>query len=261
MTPEPEAGIVRGVSRARWLSLMLAVVAGCQRRGPAPEHDAAAPTGPLPVVRSLLDLEAADHKRAVVVGLYSIEPVRPQTKGARRVAIVLADGTHVRPAGKAIAGELAHWNKLVRVTGVVTKMPPSPANGLAVQTAGGPHVQIESIALAEGETPAPVPSGIPTPTLVSKDTQFDGRDGRWVAVSGKVDALLTTTAPFGTATLALADGTFVDVEGVLESEWAAQKGAVVTVVGRVFRGGPRIALHGAGPPCPGVVPRCALDDP
>lgn len=250
--------------RTAWLALLVAsCLAGCQRRGAAPATESEdAPQGAsLPVVRGLLDLEGADHKRAVVVGLYSIEPVRPHTKGGRRVAIVLADGTHVRPAGKAIPGELAYWNKQVKVTGVVTKTPPTQGNGLAVQTSGGPHVQVESIVLADGEPPVPVPSAVPTPSLVTKDTQFDGRDGRWVAVSGKVDGLVATTAPFGTATLLLADGSRVDVEGVVEAEWAPHKDAEVTVVGRVFRGGPRIALHGAGPPCAGVVPRCALDDP
>ncbi len=248
----------------RYLLLLALALVACGRNGEAigsvKESSDAAPPASLPIVRTLLDIEAADHKRAVVYGLYSIEPVRPHQKGGRRTAIVLSDGTFLHRAVGVVQDELPFFNKLVKVTGLVTKT----ASGPHAQGFGGPRVQVEKIELAGGESPIePAPKVVPAPPLLTSLSTLSGQEGRWVAVNATVDSVLVTTSPYGAALLKLSDGGLVDVDGVLESEWKPLVGTSITVLARVVRdttAAGRLSLHGAGPPCAGVVPRCGLDD-
>lgn len=247
----------------RWLLLL--ALAACGRKGEAigsvKESKDSAPPASLPVVRTLLDIEAADGKRAVVYGLYGVEPIHPHQKGGRRTSIVLSDGAFLHRGFGVIPSELGFVNKLVKVTGVVTKT----AHGPQVQTVGGPRVQVETIDLAPGEVAiSPAPTVLPAPPLLTTLPPISTQEGRWVAVNATVDSVLVTTSPWGAAILKLSDGGLIDVDGVLESEWKPLVGTSITVIARVFKdsgAAGRLSLHGAGPPCVGAVPRCGLDDP
>jgi hypothetical protein len=250
------------------LLLTIALVS-CAKRdvheiAPVSEVKEAGPKESLPSVRSAADIATFDHKRVNLFGTYDVEPVHPHKKGGRMTTIVLSDGTHVYRSYGWVKAETAFVNKKVRVTGVVTKGAPDPM----LQSVGGPHVVPESIELAEGESPAnPAPSALPTPPMVSTFTGFAPHVGRWVAVSGTVDSVLTTAGGWGVALLKLSDGGLVDVDAIYVSEWKPLLGKTATTIGRAhFEGtdaaiGMRVTLYGAGPPCPGVEARCGMDLP
>ncbi|MBK7401032.1 MAG: hypothetical protein IPJ34_33455 [Myxococcales bacterium] len=245
--------------------VLFVVLSACSRKGDeigsVKESKDAAPPASLPIVRTILDIEAADRKRAVVYGLYSVEPIQPHQKGGRRTSIVLSDGVFLHRGFGVIPSELGFVNKLVKVTGVVMKTAPDPH----VQTVGGPRVQVETIELAPGETAVtPAPTVVPAPPMLTTLPPLSTQEGRWVAVNATVDSVLVTTSPWGAAILKLSDGGLIDVDGVLESEWKPLVGTSITVIARVFKdsgAAGRLSLHGAGPPCAGAVPRCGLDDP
>ncbi|MGZ3422953.1 MAG: hypothetical protein ACXVEF_38965 [Polyangiales bacterium] len=254
----------------RWLWLASLIAISCARRDEtkiAPVHETkeAGTLEELPLVRSKADVETFDHKRAIVLGTYQVEPVAPHhKKGGRMTTIVLSDGTLVSRAYGWVKAETAFVNKRVRVTGVVTKGAPDPM----LQSVGGPHVQPEKIELAEGESPAiPAPTKLPTPPMVSSMPGFAPHVDRWVAVTATVDSVLSTAGSWGAVILKLSDGGLVDADAIQTSEWKPLVGKTITTIGRVhFEGsdaamGMRVSLFGAGPPCPGVEPRCGMDAP
>jgi len=245
----------------------LAFLCGCARQDDAkiaPVHEItdAAPPERLPEVRTKTDIDANDHKRVVMLGTYDVEPVRLHKKGGRMTTIVLADGTHVYRAYGPVKSELAFVSHKVRVTGIITKGPPDPM----MQSVGGPHVDLESLRLEDGET-LNVPAQIPTPPLVTTMAGFARYEGRWVAVNAKLDAVLSSAGPWGSAIVMLSDGSLVDADSILTVEWTPLVSKEITTIGRVdFEGtdaaiGMRVSLLGAGAPCPGYVPRCRMDEP
>lgn len=251
----------------RPLLLMTIALASCARRdvheiAPVSEVKDAGATETLPSVRTAAELATFDHKRVSLFGTYDVEPVHAHKKGGRMTTVLLSDGTHVYRSYRWVKAETAFVGKKVKVTGVVTKGPPDPS----LQAILGPHVVPERIELAEGEAPTiPAPSALPTPAMVSTLPGFAPHVGRWVAVNGTVDSVLSTAGGWGVAILKLSDGGLIDVDGIYESEWKPLLGKTATTIGRAhFEGsdaaiGMRVTLRGAGPPCPGVEARCGMD--
>jgi hypothetical protein len=197
----------------------------------------------------------------VVVGWYDVEPVNAHKKGNHMTAIVLADGTFVWRAYGAVKSELGYASRKVRVTGVVTKGPPDPF----VQAVSGPHVKLENITLENGEL-APPANALPTPPMVTTMPGFASHAGRWVAVNGVVEALVRGAgAVWADAQVRLSDGGLVVLHDVYFLEWEPFKGKLASAIGRAgFEAadaafGMTVELHGVGPPCPGVEPRCGMD--
>lgn len=215
----------------------------------------------LPSVRTKADLARYDRRRVVVDGWYEIVPI-PGGKKAQPAHVVLIDGTRVIRSYRPIVDELGYANRRVRVTGTVTIGPPDSR----LQAMMGPHVQVEQLELAAGETPiTPAPSEIPTPPMVTSLPGFAPHLDRWVAVSGTLEALTPRAdPPWADARIRLADGGAALVAYVVEAGWSPLVGKTMTTIGRVSVIGGDAALGldvrivAAGAPCPGLAPRCSM---
>lgn len=246
------------------LLIVIVVVVGCAgcRRGPATiaatdgevRESAVVEAPALPRVRTLYDIAAHHGKRVTVEGVYEVDPLAPgKHKGANLVWIVLGDGTRVSRAYGAIASELGFVGHRVEVTGTITSGPPDPT----VQALLAPHITVEHVALAQGETRDEVTT-IPAPPMVSASPPLGARVDRWVQVVGTLTAVATD------ATLTLADGGIVHVEGVDAAKWSPLVSKTVTVNGRLAmeKGtgafGLDLVIRGQTAICAGVVARCGM---
>lgn len=212
--------------------------------------------GELPRVRVLADIAEHHGKRVVVEGLYEIDPIR-RGKGGNKVWLVLADGARISRAYDALKSELAYGNRRVLATGKLTSGPPDTH----VQAMMAPHLALETLALAPSEPPLESDVvDIPAPPIASASPQLAPRIDRWVQV---VATLSTLTGD--TATLKLADGATLRVEGVHVPTWSSHIGKSVTVIGRLAvekaaAGAFALSLVMRGPTeiCAGAVTRCGM---
>jgi len=215
--------------------------------------------GELPRVRVLGDIAEHHGKRAVVEGLYEVEPIA-RGKGGNRVWIVLVDGTRISRAYDAVVSELAYANRKVLATGVITSGPPD-THIQAAASESAPHLAVEKLALAFGESPLTEVAEVPTPPVASTTTALAREIDRWV----QIVATLTAIGADDTATLKLADSATVRVEHVHVATWSPHVGKLVTVTGRLAMekgaaGAFALDLVVRGPTaiCPGLVSRCGM---
>ncbi len=238
--------------------VLLAILSGCTRRE-APivrvheDMDSKSPPEELPRVRVKADLAKYDGMRAVVEGIFEVDPV-VQGKKAQLASIVLSDGTRVVRSYSPIQADLPLIGRHVMATGVVTKGPPDPM----AQAVMAPHVKVESLVLAPGETPiTPAPSVVPTPPMASSSAALVPHADRWVVVVGDVDKVgPSASAPMSEATLRLSDGSLLLLPFVREKDFAPHLGKQVTVIGLHDKSK---GLIGVQQVCAGVVPRCGMD--
>lgn len=245
---------------------------GCGRREPPAAvavtgevHDAAAEVGidTLPRVRVLADIATHSGKRVVVEGLYDVDRLG-KSKGGHLTWIVLADGTRISRSYGWNKDEMIFVERQVRATGVITAGPPDGH----VQALMAPHLRVDSIELAPGQT-AGKPDELPAPPLASASPAVVPRVDRWVGLVGTVDRLDPPTHGFAgrkDAVVKLSDGTLVRVEDAVEASYAPHLGKAVTVIGRLAmeKGAPGpyaidLVIHGKNQVCPGVEPRCGMD--
>lgn len=208
----------------------------------------------LPRVRTLYDIAAHHGKRVTVEGFYEVDPLGPaKHKGANLVWIVLGDGTRVSRAYGVVVAELGFVGHRVEVTGTITSGPPDPR----MQALLAPHITVEHVALAHGEMREDATT-IPAPPMVSASPPLGARVDRWVQVVGTLTAVATD------ATLTLADGGVVRVEGVDAVKWLPLVSKTVTVNGRLAmeKGsgafGLELVIRGETAICAGVVSRCGM---
>lgn len=97
------------------------------------------------------------------------------------------------------------------------------------------HLRVESMELADGETPIePVPDRLPAPPLLEDSQRFAERDGLWTQVTG----ILEQPEPVGVGSaysgrLRLEDDATLSVGGFGEEEARRHEGQRVTVIGRL----------------------------
>jgi len=217
----------------------------------------------LPRVRVLADIAAHGGQRVIVEGFYEVDRLG-KGKGGYLTWIVLADGTRISRSYGARKEEMGFVERQVRVTGVLTAGPPDPM----MQSLMAPHIRVEKIELAPGQTLGP-DTEIPVPPMASSSPALGARVERWVQIVGTIERLDPSTHSFAgrvDAILKLGDGTLVRVEDAVEKSYAPLRGKQVTVIGRLSmeKGTPGpyaidLVVRGKNAVCPGVAPRCDMD--
>ena len=171
--------------------------------------------------------------RVVVEARYLVEPA-PGGKRLQAGLLRLDSGEEWILSYRPAQDMLPFFEKRVVVEG--RTYTPSPN----VQHVMGTHFELESIALAPGESPHdPTPQTLPVPPLVSSLAALVARRWRWVHVQGILTALTPepSSARWGSAVLQLDSGEQLELQGLrLSDEVRALQGQAVTAMGRVVAG-------------------------
>jgi hypothetical protein len=178
-------------------------------------------------------------------------------------AMLYLDSGRVLVAGyRPIPRYFQFVDKRVRVTG--RHYTPSPD----VQHVSGDHFSIEKMQLAEGETPYdPKPTALPTPPTVTRGSELEPRNRRWVQLFAVLDAGRREKDDYWCdVVLKLSDGVLVSGSVYylsFDNRWRPLMGQKVTVIGRVKmegeQGQRRFSLEGPLSVCRGKVPRCGME--
>jgi len=192
---------------------------------------------------------------------YVVSPVAGG-KDLQAAYLLRDDGESWIRSYRPVAEELRFADKRVVVRGRPY------VNSPYVQSVGGTHFELESIALAPGETPwEPEPTRIPSPPWVADQGALAAREHLWAQVVGALESLKEPHPDrpwWGQGTLRLADRTAVLLRAIPWEEGApAVVGAEVTALGRVVapeEPGAPWSLEGPLRLCAGRVERCLVDD-
>jgi hypothetical protein len=215
----------------------------------------------LPVVRSMADVRKFEGQTARIEGRYEVAPIAG-SKRLQPVVIVLSDGEQLIRAYRPRPSEFHLLDCRVVVVGKAYTDANQDPN---VQQVMAPHVEVDKIALAEGEQPiSPHPKELPTPPLIKDRKGFEARDGRWL----RLEATLKSVVPmkdesyWSVASLVLPDGSKVQKNYTPASRWEKYTGKQVTVISRALvkkvAGKTQLWLSGMAEICPGKVERCGM---
>ncbi len=200
--------------------------------------------------------------RETFTARYVVDPLRGG-KDLQAVMLLRDDGEAWLRAYRPIPDEYRFIDRLVVVTG--RPYWPSPH----VQAVGGTHVDVEKIDLAPGEAPHPGPYDLmPAPPEAADLPSLAKRAKLWVRAVGRLAEVTPGKERYdpSTAVLELADGHRVAVLAISPGDveaWKALAGQPVTITGRVkpAEKPEALALWGRVAACPGVAPRCGMEDP
>lgn len=169
---------------------------------------------------------------------YRIEP----TAGGKKLQTVLLvgeDGRLYVRAYRPMPSEYQYADKRVVVAGRPY------VNSPYVQSVGGLHFEVQSMALAEGEVARdPIPTQIPAPPLARTADVAAAEDGWYAICVGSAADGRFTFVDGGSMGIEKAMGNLPDLTG-----------ADITMLAAVHGGSLR-PMH----VCEGVVPRCGIDD-
>ncbi len=194
--------------------------------------------------------------------LYVVAPVAGG-KRLQAASLRFDDGEVWIRSYRPVADELQFADKRVVVTGRPY------TNSPYVQSVAGTHFELESIALAPGETPYdPPPTRIPAPPFVEDRASLEARVGLWAHCVGTLTALVPPDddSPWwGRGVLTLGDGSAVSIDGIAwgDSPPTVEQGTDVTALALVLapdEPGGTPSLGGNLKLCPGRVERCLMDD-
>lgn len=184
------------------------------------------------------------------VGTFQQDPV-PGGKRLQAGSLVWDDGEVWIVSYRPIEKYFQFIDKRVHVRGRPYE------NSPLVQSVMATHFEIESIELAEGETPYdPVPTRIPAPPHVRDRAAFDARRGGWAQVVGTLSQLQPELQ------VTMADSTVVTIpsSSYRASAWQQNEGKTVTVTGRVAPLSEGEVVLWSRKVCAGEVERCGMTD-
>ena len=188
--------------------------------------------------------------------LYVVAPFKGG-KDLQAVQLILDDGSHWIRSYRPLESELQFIDKRVVVVGRTY------TNSPYVQSVGGTHFEVETIALAPGEAAwDPVPTELPAPPQVRTLAELEARHPMWVHAIGTLSAA-TDEGHGHAAVLTLDEG--AEVPFMLfaptsfeerDQDPQAWIGRRVTVLARVYRDeGLKL---GHGKVCEGEVAACQM---
>ncbi len=194
--------------------------------------------------------------------LYVVAPVAGG-KRLQAASLHFDDGEAWIRSYRPVAAELQYAEKRVVVTGRPY------TNSPYVQSVAGTHFELDTIALAPGETPYdPIPTRIPAPPFVEDRAALEARVGLWAHCLGTLTSL---EAPgddspwWGRGVLTLTDGSAVVLDGIPWGESApdVEQGDQVTALALVLAADQPDGIPSLGGNlrlCTGRVERCLMDD-
>jgi hypothetical protein len=190
------------------IALIVAVLAGCA--SPTPPDERSAAVDGEPEAESETTQEATDMKErhTTLTGVLTIDPI---SMGKRFQGTWLRTGdTDYVITYRARARYLPFQGKRVVVTGEAYRPGPN------VQHIQAEHLRIETIELADGETPhSPPPEGVLPPPVVTNRAEL-GEVTKWAVVIGQPEDVQSDGDMWHTATLRLEDGTVLRMSGLRE---------------------------------------------
>jgi hypothetical protein len=178
-----------------------------------------------------MDIEPSFDDPVRLEGRYEVDPV-PGGKRFQGSWLVLDDGSRYVIAYRPVAAHFAFIDKRVVIHG----RPYMP--GADTQHMGAQHLQVDTIELAEGETPyTSPPAEPPLPPLARSIADLSPRRGRWVRVVGRLETVEDDPDSYlGLAVLRLADGSQLRARYVPKAAFRRYVGQMVTVISRLDEG-------------------------